>query len=390
MKKFSKGLIATIGVVALAGGTAFYVGQKHASDDTRTAEAPGGARASQGGAAGGGAARGAGRRGGFSPTVSVIRAKAEPVTRRTDAIGQARAIQGAQLAAEAAGRVVEVAFEPGQLVSKGDVLLRLEDDAQQIAFDRAKAQIDIARANRQRYRGLSDVEAASALEIEAAETAYNVALAEFRRAEFDLEQRRVIAPFDGRAGLTDIERGDYLRVGDPVTTLDGVSAIVVSFLIPEEASSAVEMGQPVMINPVGSPERLEGAVSAIDSRVDPESRTLRIEATAPDETGAVTPGSTVMVTTLQEGVQAIAVPGLAIQWDRNGAYIWRVADDGSAERLRVAINQRNDETVLVSGEVKPGDIIISESADRVRPGMRFPQYARERSSSGAGSAGAAR
>ncbi len=92
------------------------------------------------------------------------------------------------------------------------------------------------------------------------------------------------------------------------------------------------------------------------------------------------------MSTTAEGEPAVAAPGLAVQWDRAGAYVWRRNEDGVAERAGLVILQRTDEVVLVEGELKPGDVIVSEGADRVRSGISLPRLERhERESAGAAS-----
>lgn len=310
--------------------------------------------------------------GGYAPAVSMAEAEDASVGVTLDVIGEGRALKSVALTSEATGNVVEVNIEPGKQVSKGDVLLRLDDAEQRIALDRAKAQYPIAKENADRYADLAETEAASALEAEAAFNNFKAIEADLRAAQFAIQQRTIRAPFDGVIGLTDIEPGDYVRAGDVVTTLDDTSSIVIGFSVPQEAARSIEIGQAVTARLASGGPGHEGSVTAIDSRVAADTRTLRIEATFDNEGGVMLPGAVFAVSTTSRGEPAVSVPGLAIQWDRTGPYVWKRSDEGTAMRAAVDILQRTDNVVLVRGELAPGDLIVWEGSDRVRAGLSLP------------------
>lgn len=328
-------------------------------------------------AAGNGAeqARGPGR-GGYAPAVAMTVARQAAISRRIEVIGRARALRSVAITSEVTGLVEAVNFAPGQRMTEGDVLVQVDDDEAQVALARAEAQFPIARENASRYRNLEEDEAASALEAEQAQTNFLSVQADLRAAEVAVAQRKIRAPFNGIAGLTELEPGDYLRAGDQVTTLDDTSTIVIEFAVPQESAGFVNIGQPVTAALTSDAGAVyEGEITAIDSRVDPASRTLRVEAHVDNERGRLIPGAVVAVSTTAEGEPAVSAPGLAVQWDRGGAYVWRRSEDGVAERAGVVILQRTDEVVLVEGDLKPGDVIVSEGADRVRGGVPLPRAA---------------
>ena len=316
---------------------------------------------------------GAGGRRGYAPVVAMERARAAAVERTIEVIGEARALKSVAITAEVAGLVEEIAIAPGARVKEGDVLLRIVDDEQEVALNRARADYPIAKQNADRYRLLESDAAASELESEQAQNAYIAAQAALGAAEVAVAQRRITAPFDGIVGLTNIEAGDYLRVGDAVTTLDDTSSVLVEFSVPQESAAFMNLGQPIEAALTsGARQKHAGVITAIDSRVDPESRSLRAEATIANDGGRLIPGAVFSVKTTAPGEPAVAVSGLAIQWDRLGAFVWRRGEDGAAERASVVILQRSDEIVLVEGDIQPGDAIVSEGANRVRRGIALP------------------
>ncbi|MFZ5618670.1 MAG: efflux RND transporter periplasmic adaptor subunit [Pseudomonadota bacterium] len=334
------------------------------------AEAPAAAPLANAGV--GGRPRGGPPRGAVLPAVTFAAVERSAVEKRIDAVGTSRAARSVTLISEATGLVKEVRIKSGSKVAAGDVLLKIDDTEQVAALARLKAQYPIAKANSDRYAALFKEEAASRLEAEAAFNAYKAAEADLTAAEFSVSQRTIRAPFAGVIGLTPIESGDYIRAGELVTTIDDLTALIIEFTVPQESAADVKTGQAVsamLASAQGA--RVTGAVSAIDSRVDALSRTLKIEATFDNSDGALLPGATYAVTTTNEGAPALALPGLAVQWDRTGAYVWKL-EESAALRVGVRIIQRRDETVIAEGDLKPGDRVIVEGADRVRPGMMFP------------------
>lgn len=362
--KFSPSILIAAGAGLAIGAAAvfFAVGSGGGTDA--------GASAGRGGPPGGG---GRGGRRGYVPVVSMAEAEDAAITRTTDVIGRVRAQKSVAIIAEVTGLVEAVNIAPGKRVSEGDILLQIDDDEQQVALARARADFPIARDNAARYRNLQSDAAASELEAEQAQSSFLTARASLDAAEVAVAQRKIIAPFDGIAGLTDIEVGDYLRAGDQVTTLDDTSSIIIEFSVPQEAASFIDIGQALTAALTSASSiKYDGEITAIDSRVDSESRTLRVEATVDNPQGRLIPGAVVAVSTTAEGEAAIAAPGLAVQWDRGGAYVWRRNDEGMAERASVVILQRTDEKVLLEGDLKAGDIIVAEGADRVRGGLPLP------------------
>ncbi|GJL91723.1 efflux RND transporter periplasmic adaptor subunit [Hyphococcus sp.] len=354
-----------IGLVIGAAATAFVL-------VSRDGDAAGNAALNGGGQSRASQDSGNGGRGGYAPAVSMVAAQPASVGKTLDVIGEGRSLKSVTLTSEATGLVTQVNIAPGKSVTEGDVLLRLDDEQQRIALERARAQYPIAKDNADRYADLEKTEAASALEAEAAFNNFKTIEADMRAAQFAVQQRTIRAPFDGVIGLTAIEAGDYLRAGDVVATLDDTSSLIVAFSIPQESSDAVAIGQTVTARLASGGASHEGVVSAIDSRVDPTTRTLKIEAAFENEDNALLPGAIFAVSTTSRGKPAVSVPGLAIQWDRDGPYIWKRGEDGSAVQASVSILQRTDDIVLVSGEIESGDVIVFEGADRVRKGIPLP------------------
>jgi RND family efflux transporter MFP subunit len=114
-------------------------------------------------------------------------------------------------------------------------------------------------------------------------------------------------------------------------------------------------------------ETIAGEVSAVDNRIDPASRTLKVQARIGNTEGKLRPGMSFSVTMSFPGEEFPTVDPLAIQWSSAGAYLWKYADD-KVQRVAVSIIQRNSDGVLVKGELQPGDQVVVQGVQQLSDG----------------------
>lgn len=339
-------------------------GRSSGRGDARGPGRPGGGPGGPGGGWGGGPG------GGRPPAVSLEPVTTAPVVTAVNAVGSGRAKQSVTLNAEVAGVIRRILMKPGADVKKGEVLVMLVDDAERIALSKARADFAIARTNAERYSQLRKEGAASQLEDEASRNEFAAARAALDRAEFDFSRRTIRAPFDGVAGLIALDPGDFVSVGAPVTTLDDVSELVVDFVVPEQSASLIQPGlafEAILDSDEG--KRVTGVIRSVDSRIDIATRTRRIEAVVKNADRVLLPGATFAIALSLPSREIPSVPSLAVLYDRSGAYVWRRDAEGGAERVPVTVIRRTDDAVLIDGPLQPGDLIVSEGADQVRPGV---------------------
>lgn len=319
--------------------------------------------------AGGGAAAGGG--GGFrGGAASVV---AEPpgegrIADRVTAIGDGRAIRSVVVAPETPGRVVEVLITSGQRVEAGDILLRLDSEAERIAVERARLVLDDARAALDRLMQLQGSGASSGVQLREAELALRQAELELRQAEFDLSLREVPAPVSGYIGIVGVEVGAQVGTSTEIAQIDDRSVLLVDFRLPERLVGRVALGDSVMAEALaGGFGQIPGTVSAIDNRVDPASRTLRVQARLDNADDRLRAGMSFMIGLDLPGEAATSVSPLSVQWNRDGAFVW-VVREGKAARVPIRILQRSETAVLVEAEFAPGDLVVVEGVQSVRPG----------------------
>jgi RND family efflux transporter MFP subunit len=357
-------IILSLLVVAVAGG-AWYLYRAGGLGGAATVAVPAGQPA--GGQTPGGERSGGGLGGGPARVVTAP-VEIDNAGDTVRAIGTLVAAQSVTLFPEVTGTVAEIAFKPGSAVKAGDALVRLEDADQQVEVERATIARDDARAALERSEKLLASKTVTAVAVSDARSALQKAEIDLKIARLALAKRTVSAPFAGVIGLTDLSVGDLVTPTKAIATLDDMSTVTVAFVVPERVSAKVAVGDAVTAISSALPDQtFAGKVSAIDNRVDEASRTLKVEAQLPNDADVLKAGMSVVVLLSFPGEARPMVPSLAVQWDRSGSFVWKVAGD-RAQRVPVRIITRNSGSVTVAGELKQGDPVVVEGVQRVRDG----------------------
>lgn len=328
-------------------------------------------------AAGGGGPGGAGGRpGGFGQAL-VVTAPVGTDDSATEvrAIGTATAARSVTLFSQVSGIVTTLSFAPGAVVTAGQVLVKLDDADQQVALDRASVALAAARETLDRSERLEKTGNVTASVLSDARKAVQQAEIDVRMAELDLAKRTIRAPFDGVIGLTDVTVGDFVTSQSAIATVADMSSVIVAFDVPERVVGSIRSGDEVTATAISIPGvTFTGTISAVDNRIDTATRMMRVEATLPNEAADLKPGMTVTTDLNVAGETRPAVPSLAIQWDREGSFVWKLDGDKVA-RTAVQIVARRSGTVTVAGALEPGDEVVVEGVLRLREGMAVTRAA---------------
>ena len=291
------------------------------------------------------------------------------------AIGSAAAARSVTVYPQVSGIVTAIEFVPGAAVTQGQVLIRLDADDQQVALDRATIALESVQETLDRAERLERTGNVTASALSDARQAVRQAEIDVRMAELDLARRTIRAPFDGVIGLTDISVGDLVTSQSEIATVADMSSVTVAFDVPERIVRDITLGESVGATAAALPGiTFTGRVSAIDNRIDPATRTMRVEATLPNEAAALKPGMAVTTSLAVTGEMRPTVPSMAIQWDRDGSFVWKL-DGDVVRRVGVQVVSRRSGTVTVAGDVATGDEVVVEGVLRLRDGMTVVRVA---------------
>lgn len=360
-------LVAVVGIAA-AGGAVYWYQNKPAGSVAMVADAadiPTGR-----GAAGPGG-------GGGPLTVEVGKVEAMKLQDETQAVGTLRSRQGVMLRPEVSGRISRLGFNDGQRVSRGQVLVQLDDTLQQAQLQQAKAQASIARTNLERNRELVAQNFVSKSAVDQTAAAMEVAEAQVALAQAQLMRMRIVAPFAGVAGIGAVSVGDYVKDGAELVNIEDTGSMVVDFRLPERVLSRLKVGQGVDVTLDGLAGRsFTGRVDAFDSQLDANGRSLLVRARLDNRDGVLRPGMFARARLVFEvRDNALVVPEEALVPQGGKQYLLKVVEEGGAkvtQRIEARLGLRVPGKVEILEGVVAGDIVVTAGQSRLMRGDRLP------------------
>jgi membrane fusion protein (multidrug efflux system) len=396
-------VVALVGVVVAGGGAWWYqnhgpgalaqgagVGGNSPGIASPAAGAgPGGPGAAAPGAGGPGSGSGAGPKGdgakggpGGGGPVPVEVARVEPTRLEDDtqAVGTLRARQGVILRPEVSGRIRTLQFADGQRVRKGQLLVQLDDTLQQAQLKQAEASAAIARTNLQRSRELASQNFVSQSAVDQNAAALEVAQAQVALAQAQIGRMKVLAPFDGVAGIRSVNVGDYVKDGADIVMIEDLSALWVDFRLPERFLARLSPGQSIEIAIDALPGRkFQARVDAIDAQLDANGRSILVRGRMANTDGALRGGMFARVRAVFDVREAaLVVPEEALVPLGDRQLVFKVVDAPGdtggkvAQRSPVRIGMRVPGKVEILEGVDKGDTVVVAGQARLMRGEAVP------------------
>jgi membrane fusion protein, multidrug efflux system len=313
-------------------------------------------------------------------TVSTIEAATSEWRPFIQSTGTLRAVRGADLSAQASGVVDEIAFESGNEVPLGKVLLRLKPNDDYAKLQQLQAAAELADQTYKRDQEQFAAQAISQANIDTDVSTLKSARAQVAAQQALIDEKIVKAPFAGRLGIRQVDIGQYLTSGTTVVTLQALDPILVDFYVPQQALAQMKIGQPVSATvDTYAQEAFSGAIEAINSRVDPSSRNVQVRANLHNPDKRLVPGMFANVRIQYGGKNdQITLPQTVVTYNPFGDTVFVVeknsADDKGNPRLTVQQRfvklgaTRGDQVAVLSG-IKAGEIVVSAGQMKLRNGV---------------------
>jgi len=306
-------------------------------------------------------------------TVAATEARTESWAPRFTAVGSLKAKDGSDLALEASGIVDEIAFESGARVEAGRVLLRLKADDDQAKLDALEASAKLARINYDRDREQLKIKAVSqaTVDSDAANLENAQAQAEAQRAT--LAKKTLVAPFSGRLGIRNVDRGQFLAAGSSIVTLQSLDPIHVDFTLPQQAIAELAVDQPITATVDTWPgETFVGKITAINPKIDTATRNVQVRATIANPKERLLPGmfARVVVET-GAAVARVTLPATAIVSNPYGDTVFVVKGEGdgtTVEPVFVKVGEARGDLVAVTEGVGAGQTVVTAGQIKLRKG----------------------
>ncbi len=328
-----------------------------------SAAAGGGGSAAGGGQRGGGPSGGArnGGPGGGGPPVSVnaIVVKAVSFSNSILVSGSIEANEQVQIRTEVSGLVRGLYFQEGANVSKGQLLLKIDDSELQAQLAQANTRQKLAEETSNRAGLLLKKEAISQEE-------YDVALADLRALQAQTQliraqiaKTQVRAPFSGKIGLRSISNGGYITPATIIANLVSINPVKLTFSVPEKYSGQVKVNTSFTFSVAGSNKTYKAAVFAVEPSIEASTRTLQLRARASNPNGELLPGLFAKIDLpLSTISNAILIPTEAIVPVLKGKKVF-ISKNGKAKEVMVETDTRTEKEILVTSGLKVGDTVLT-------------------------------
>lgn len=307
--------------------------------------------------------------------ISVVQSQTEQWTPTVKSVGSVVAVNGIDVANEVPGVIQQINFESGDLVSKGDVLIRLDAAIDEAALRTRGAE---AQLNRQEFNRIADLlpkRAVSQSQYDQAKANYDAANARVNEAEAQLSKKVIRAPFDGTVGIRLVDQGQYIATGTPIVEINMLDPIYVDYTLSEKNLPDVAVGYSIVTTVAAVPDtEFVGTVSAINTSVNADTRTVRIRATLANRDHLLRPGMFATVNTRQpDDIIIVTVPRTAISYNTYGDFAFVVEDNEQGQKVvtrrSVRSGDSRDDRVGILEGLEEGETIVSKGLLRLRSGQ---------------------
>lgn len=376
-RKFRQHLIGALVVIALigAGGAIWW----QTRPDETTTEKP----------------NGKGRPGGNrTQPVGVAEVKQTTMPQWLQAIGTVVARNQVTVRSRVDGELLKVAFTEGQMVKAGDLLAEIDPRPFQVALAQVSGQLardqallQNAELDLKRYRDLWAKDSIARQQLDTQEAlvrqyqgTVEAVKGQVENAKLQLAYSRITAPIAGRVGLRQVDPGNLVRSGDTngIASIAQLQPITVVFALPENhlpgINKRLAAGEALKVEAWDREQKnllATGQLLTTDNQIDATTGTIKLKAEFANKDNALFPNQFVnarlLLGTLQD---ATVVPVAAVQRGARGSFVYTVDGESTVAMVNVFPGASDGKLIAVSGELKPGDRVVTDGTDRLRPGAK--------------------
>lgn len=305
----------------------------------------------------------AGGRGSGGPAAALnvngIVTKTESFSNSLSIAGSIEANEQVDIRSEISGLVTAIQFSEGTSVSKGKVLIKINDLELQAQLSQALTKQKLAQETEYRAGMLLEKEAISKEE-------YDVALAELQSLQSQtqlvraqLSKTQIRAPFSGKIGLRTISAGEYITPSSTIARLVSIDPVNILFSIPEKYAGTIKLNTKISFTVAGSKDSFTGTVYAIEPGINISTRTLQLKARASNSKGELLPGSFAKIDLPLDNVNdAILIPTQSIIPVLMGKKVY-ISSNGKAKEVMVETGTRTEKYVLITSGLSVGDTVLT-------------------------------
>jgi membrane fusion protein (multidrug efflux system) len=284
--------------------------------------------------------------------------------------GSILANEEVEIRSEVSGKIVKILFKEGGFVSKGDLLIKINDADLQAQLRKAESKVKLIEDRETRQRQLAQNQMISKEDYESTLNDLEASKAEYDLINAQIDKTEIKAPFSGVVGLRQVSEGSFVTTSTSIVRLQNLSNLKVDFAIPQKYASLVKIGDEIVFKLSGDDFEFKARVYAIEPKIDPSTRTLKLRAICTNNYKGLFPGAFANVeVNLKETEQAILIPTVAVVPELKGQSVY-LFKAGLVIPQKVEIGLREEKRVQIISGLTEGDTVITSGILQIRPGTK--------------------
>lgn len=299
--------------------------------------------------------------------INAFIARTQNITSTVNASGSLLANEEVEIRPELQLRVMNLYFEEGSNVAKGQLLVKLDDADITAQLKKVQAQQTLTQKNVDRLAELLKINGVSKQEYDAAQTQQKSYDADIEALKNQLRKTEIRAPFSGQIGLRNISEGAYVTPQTLIATLQQLNTLKVDFAIPEKYAQSIKNNSRLQFTIDGFTDTFNATVFAIEPKIDVTTRNIRVRARTQNTSGKLLPG---MFANVSLGIashqNAVMVPTQAIMPIARGKQVI-VVKGGKATYVPVETGLRDADLVEIIKGVQAGDTVVTTGLMQLKP-----------------------
>lgn len=291
------------------------------------------------------------------------------------ALGTLQANENVNLSSTVTERITEVNFRDNQRVLKGELLIEMEASEELAQLAEEQYRMQVARLQLERTKELVSRQAQTQAELDQRELELETAKARISAIQSRIEERRIVAPFDGVVGIRNISVGALIQPGTLITTVDDDSVMKLDFSVPEVFLSTLIAGIQIEAEASAYPGRIfKGTVTSVDSRVDSITRAVAARAIIDNGDRSLKAGMLMTLELKKSPRETIVIPEEALVTIGTQNFVFVAESEGEktiARRKNIELGSRRKGEIEVLTGIAEGMSVITHGTVRVRDGSEI-------------------
>lgn len=300
--------------------------------------------------------------------VSGLVIKPEFFSNKIFVTGSVLSSEEVNLIPEISGKITSIRFKEGSEVKKGDLMVKINDIDLQAQLKKLRLQEKLATEKENRQKKLIEINGISKEEYDATLTQVNAIRADIEVMLAQIAKTEIYAPFNGTIGIRKVSEGAYVTPSTIIATIQQVNPLKIDFALPEKYSSVIQVNDQLVFSIDGDLAKHKAIVSAIEPKVDINTRTIQVRAITENEKGKIFPGSFANIElTVGKNESSILIPTQNLIPILKGAKVF-VSKNGIAEERKVITGVRSSDKIQIIEGLKDGDTLITTGLMNLKSG----------------------